>query len=260
MTRRPFKHPNHCFDQSEEQCGMTLSTLTAIHATIQTERSVGNQDEQELLESNHTTVEAHSGRRIQGEQTKELIVEAACDLIGESGYHSVTAAALIERAGVSKGGLYHHFRTLDDVIIKAYEKTAWKLFSGLGTSNPASVGDYLQQVEQVIFQHLLTDKRTLRIMHELLPMAMYDPLFIERRQKMMKSGADRMIDKFAPSFKNNIKESELQKMIAAVSVFISGLAIQHQMSSDLKDSRKTWAWFRSVIQKAYGDVGKDSDS
>lgn len=238
---------------------MTLSTLNSVQANIQTERSVCNPDEQELIKSNHTAVEASSGRRVQGEQTKELIVEAACDLISESGYHSVTAAALIERAGVSKGGLYHHFRTLDDVIIKAYEKTARNLFSALGVPSPASVDDYLEQVEHMLFQHWLVDKRTLRIMHEFLPMTMYDPLFVERRQMMMKSGFARHLAKFAPSLKINIKESELQEMIAAVNAFTSGLAIQHQMNPNLKDSRKTWAWFRSVIQKAYGDVGKDSD-
>jgi AcrR family transcriptional regulator len=45
----------------------------------------------------------------QGEVTRERIVQAARELVIEHGYAGVSIAEVIDRAGVSRGGLYHHF-------------------------------------------------------------------------------------------------------------------------------------------------------
>ena len=76
-------------------------------------------------------------------RTRAQIIAAACDLIGERGYEGVTTAALVERAGVSKGGLYHHFESLTDVIMAAYERTEYELYGSLAQSEPATFDEYL---------------------------------------------------------------------------------------------------------------------
>lgn len=44
-----------------------------------------------------------------GEATRERIVQAARELVVERGYADVSTSEVLERAGVSRGGLYHHF-------------------------------------------------------------------------------------------------------------------------------------------------------
>jgi AcrR family transcriptional regulator len=41
--------------------------------------------------------------------TRERLVQAARELVVERGYDGVSTAEVLERAGVSRGGLYHHF-------------------------------------------------------------------------------------------------------------------------------------------------------
>jgi len=47
---------------------------------------------------------------------KEKIIEAAYELFGTQGYENTSVAEIIEKAGASKGGFYHHFKSKDDIL------------------------------------------------------------------------------------------------------------------------------------------------
>ena len=53
--------------------------------------------------------------------TREKIVEAARELVCERGYAGLRTAAVLERAGVSRGGLYHHFTGKTNLIAAVLE-------------------------------------------------------------------------------------------------------------------------------------------
>ncbi len=50
------------------------------------------------------------------------IVDAAVAILAEHGSDGLTAARLAATARVSKGNLFHHFPTLDDVVLAAFER------------------------------------------------------------------------------------------------------------------------------------------
>ena len=47
---------------------------------------------------------------------KEQIIDAAYELFAEKGYEKTTVAQIIGKAGTSKGGLYHHFKSKDEIL------------------------------------------------------------------------------------------------------------------------------------------------
>ncbi len=47
---------------------------------------------------------------------REKIIEAAFQLFGEKGYEKTTIAGIIEAAGASKGGFYHHFKSKEEIL------------------------------------------------------------------------------------------------------------------------------------------------
>lgn len=59
---------------------------------------------------------------VRREGKKPEIVAAAIRLLGVEGAAGLTAAALAHEAGVSKANLFHHFESLDDIVIVAFEK------------------------------------------------------------------------------------------------------------------------------------------
>ncbi len=51
--------------------------------------------------------------------TRQRLILGALQLISEGGAEAFSANALTQRVGVSKGALYHHFESLEDVLVEA---------------------------------------------------------------------------------------------------------------------------------------------
>jgi AcrR family transcriptional regulator len=58
-----------------------------------------------------------------GEQTRELILNSALDLLAEHGYEKTTMRAIAGRAGVSLGNAYHYFGSKEHLIQAFYQRT-----------------------------------------------------------------------------------------------------------------------------------------
>lgn len=61
------------------------------------------------------------------EERIDEITQAAIDVFLEKGYENTTMEAIAVKAGVSKGGLYHHFKSKDMIFIMANEKISGKV-------------------------------------------------------------------------------------------------------------------------------------
>lgn len=51
---------------------------------------------------------------------REAILQAATDLFAEQGYDATPVQQIVERAGVTKGALYHHFTGKEDILFHIY--------------------------------------------------------------------------------------------------------------------------------------------
>jgi AcrR family transcriptional regulator len=52
---------------------------------------------------------------------RQDIIEAAIRLLATVGPEGLSAATLAAEAGVSKANVFHHFKTIDDVVLEAFE-------------------------------------------------------------------------------------------------------------------------------------------
>jgi AcrR family transcriptional regulator len=64
---------------------------------------------------------ATSKRIEQGEATRGQLVAAARALFGKRGFADVATGEIVERAGVTRGALYHHFPRKEDLFRAAWE-------------------------------------------------------------------------------------------------------------------------------------------
>jgi AcrR family transcriptional regulator len=80
-------------------------------------------------------------RARQAEATRQLLVSVARELFTEQGYAATSVEDIIQRAGVARGALYHHFAGKDALFRAVYEavqaETASKVVSAaLGVGEP----------------------------------------------------------------------------------------------------------------------------
>lgn len=58
----------------------------------------------------------------QREERERLIVQAAVDLLLEKGYHEMSMDEIAARVGISKGTVYHHFPTKEDLVFAVLQQ------------------------------------------------------------------------------------------------------------------------------------------
>jgi AcrR family transcriptional regulator len=51
---------------------------------------------------------------------RERVLDAAVDLFAQQGYDATSVTQVIERAGLTKGGFYHHFASKDALLYEVY--------------------------------------------------------------------------------------------------------------------------------------------
>ncbi|BBZ48217.1 TetR/AcrR family transcriptional regulator [Mycobacterium parmense] len=80
-------------------------------------------------------------RQVRSEATRRKILDAAIDVFGDVGYAAAAWGTIIERTGMTKGALYHHFdskESLASAIIEEGSDTLLVAFRNVcGASSPA---------------------------------------------------------------------------------------------------------------------------
>ena len=69
------------------------------------------------------------------EQTVEKILDAAAALFAEKGYQSTTLQDIIDATGLSKGAVYHHFRSKEEIARKVGDRMGDEMWEP-GSSGP----------------------------------------------------------------------------------------------------------------------------
>ena len=112
-----------------------------------------------------------------GEETRSHILQAAEECFAQRGYDGVGVAEICRRAGVTKGGFYHHFSSKQAVFLELL--TRW--LAGLGTQIAAARGEAetvpegFLQMARMTRQVFQAAGGQLPIFLEFLTQAMHDP-------------------------------------------------------------------------------------
>jgi len=73
------------------------------------------------------------GRGRPSKGAKEALTGAARDLFMERDYDQVSIDQILERSGVSRGALYHHFPTKLDLFLAVYRESEMRVLGEVGT-------------------------------------------------------------------------------------------------------------------------------
>ena len=79
-----------------------------------------------------------SRRKLPPEARREQILEAAHVCFGESGYHAATMDDLVRASGLSKGSLYWHFQSKEEVFLGLLDAVSENIFADWDAINSTS--------------------------------------------------------------------------------------------------------------------------
>ena len=88
---------------------------------------------------------------------KEIIVETATSLFSENGFEKTSVAAICETANVSKGLVYHHFKSKDEILIAIYEQSTQEMMSLSSDESKKKPKERLIEIIEIICYQLEND-------------------------------------------------------------------------------------------------------
>jgi len=91
-------------------------------------------------ESNMIDMETRSRKTAQSEATRSDLIRVATELFAHRGYADTFTEQVAEAAGVTRGALYHHFRSKEDLFRAVYEDLERQLAEKVSAAATAGQG------------------------------------------------------------------------------------------------------------------------
>ncbi len=84
-----------------------------------------------------------------GELTRQHIIEKSMQLFSVQGYFNTSIAGIIKATGLTKGGLYGHFRNKEEIWYAVYAECV-RIWKGIVFRGVRDINDPLERLERVI--------------------------------------------------------------------------------------------------------------
>lgn len=120
-----------------------------------------------------------------GRRARRLLMDAACALIAEVGWNSVTTRNLAERAGIRSGLVHYHFDSLADLLRKAAIDEITRLVDAQLSSDGNLVDGDNTNILQIVTEDLNSVNTSTVLMVETYLAAVRDPDLAERLNEQL---------------------------------------------------------------------------
>jgi len=180
-----------------------------------------------------------------GERTKAAILDAALRLLGRAGPDGFSASSLAVEAGVSKATLFHHFQSVDEIPLAAFERY-WLSSLGGESRKSGSPRHYLCELGEQLIIQARKDREFLRAQLVFTTKAMFDA----RLRSRLEQGATQMhrvVVKELSARLPDASREEIEFMARSAEMALDGLMISLLLRSDRKEMKKARrVWLRFV--------------
>lgn len=186
------------------------------------------------------------------ENTRKIILDAAIDIVSQQGLDELTAGRLIGRAGVSKGGLYHHFRTMEEVECEVLNLLSENLRIKLSAyPEPQSMEHFMDVVEQELFECFVSHSREARALFSFISASAHNrQLQVILRQLMDTINLQRLQQ--LQSVSGAVPMVQLQNTIQIISTLQMGMMTRFFIAEDLTSLKNYWRGCRTMLESLLG--------
>jgi AcrR family transcriptional regulator len=184
-------------------------------------------------------------RREPAHARRAQILAAALRCFSEKGYHATTTEDLVRASGLSKGSLYWHFRSKEEVFLALLEALEGELFSAWEQAAVGSVSvlDGLRLLGELTLEKLLAQRALLRAWPEFIT----HPAGRERFAQTYRSSRERL----AAWVRRGIESGELRELpvegvAVAMTAAVEGLLLQAMVDPGF-DARTHWPHLWEIL-------------
>ncbi len=184
-----------------------------------------------------------------GDRTRTAILEATLRLLGRAGPDAFSASTLAKEAGVSKATLFHHFGSIEEIPLAAFEQF-WLQSLAPDTRKLISARDYLEDLGRQVINSAEKHGELLRAQIVFMTKALFD----SRLRRHLAAGAVQMhqavVQALAARLPKNFPASEIDALARMAEMTLDGLMIALVMRKGPKEreqSKRAWTTFVDLL-------------
>ncbi len=195
--------------------------------------------------------------RGEGFLTKDKIIEAAIRCFLRKGYYATRMEDIVEEAGISKGGIYWHFKNKREIyreVIKRQIEKYSRLISEL-IEVGKSLKEILLEGGERLLKALMEDKEIIIAMQEFVLEGMRSKKTRGELRKLYLSHVNNL-EKLLGKYGHNVNVREKARLIMAC---IDGLFVPAIIfEDDLKEALRSWKLFVNyVLSRGEGECKEE---
>lgn len=175
-------------------------------------------------------------------------------LLGREGPDGFSASTLAKEASVSKATLFHHFGTLDEIPLAAFEEF-WLRSLAVDTRKLISARDYLEGLGRQLFILAQKHGEFLRAQVVFVTKAIFDTSARRRLETSAVQMHRVVVHELSKRLPTNLLASEIDALARMTEMTLDGLMIAVVMrkgSTELAQSKRVWSSFVDLLVASVG--------
>ena len=177
-------------------------------------------------------------RTAAGEETRKGILNAALTLLGRGGPDAFSAGALAREVNVSKATIFHHFASVDDILLAACD---WRQSLELEGHQPVSARAYLDGLGQQLVRAAQSDPVLLKAQAVFVTRAIFDRDINARLSEGVADMHRLIAEALRARLPANVLDAEIESIARLAEMALDGLMINLVVRTDgLPQFQRAW--------------------
>jgi AcrR family transcriptional regulator len=168
-------------------------------------------------------------RTAAGEETRKEILNAALTLLGRGGPDAFSAGALAREVNVSKATIFHHFSSVDEILLAACD---WRRSLELEGHQPTSARAYLDSLGRQLVRAAQDDPDLLKAQAVFVTRAIFDREMNARLSDGVSNMHRLVVEALRARLPPNVSDPEIESIARLAEMALDGLMLNLVMRTE----------------------------
>jgi AcrR family transcriptional regulator len=179
--------------------------------------------------------------------TRENIINAAFKILSKEGAKALTTSKLIEEAGISKGGLYHHFKEIDEVYLALLQMLTESLTEGFYELEFDSIDHLNDVLVETLFDEMEATKDVYAALFYFMSSVTKNPEYKDYLKNWSEGSLKKWGELYSKFYDHEISEDEMDSVMRMIDMYIGGLIIHDFILDDIPKYKKITRQFLTLM-------------
>ena len=186
-------------------------------------------------------------KQLAAEQMKHRFIEVTIEIVGTLGLSKLTASALSQKTGASKGALYHHFENLDAVRLAALQSLIdGFLFIDEEETQFPTLESYLTYIGEQTFSVMEQRPIEVKALMAFIQQAMFEPAFRDDMKRLIQGGFQRYTEVIRQLFPS-LSDTQIATVVQIIDAHFGGSMMHWYLLDNPEQCRENWRSFCKII-------------